>query len=63
MSILNKLIHLNTSKGVVLGIDSVKRMAELLCIPHPDLKLIHVAGTNGKGSVCTKLYKYFQLYG
>jgi len=31
--------------------------------PHKDLKFIHVAGTNGKGSVVTKCAKTLELSG
>ena len=44
-------IHEFNRFGMVLGLD---RMEELLCRlgnPQDDLKVIHVAGTNGKGSV------------
>lgn len=43
-------IH-NTNKfGVVLGLENIKRLLELMGNPQKDLKFIHVAGTNGKGS-------------
>lgn len=35
-----------------LGLESPTQLLELLGNPHKDLKFIHVAGTNGKGSVC-----------
>ena len=51
-------IKLLTSKGkfyVDLGLDRVKSALEKFGNPQNDLKFIHVAGTNGKGSVCTIL--------
>ena len=41
-----------TSKRGPLGLSRMKRLLELLGNPEKDLKFVHVAGTNGKGSVC-----------
>jgi dihydrofolate synthase/folylpolyglutamate synthase len=41
--------------GVKSGLDNIKTLLNLLNNPEKDLKIIHVAGTNGKGSVCTML--------
>lgn len=51
-------IKLLTSKGrfhIELGLERVKKVLELFNNPQNDLKYIHVAGTNGKGSVCAML--------
>ena len=51
-------IKLLTSKGkfyVDLGLDRIRAALEKFGNPQKDLKCIHVAGTNGKGSVCTIL--------
>ena len=37
--------------GSVLGLDSMKEMMELLGNPQDALSFVHIAGTNGKGSV------------
>lgn len=43
-------IH-NTNKfGVVLGLENITKLLDLMGNPQKDLKFIHVAGTNGKGS-------------
>lgn len=42
-------------KGSVLGLEPVKILLEQLDNPQEKLKVIHVAGTNGKGSICTFL--------
>jgi dihydrofolate synthase / folylpolyglutamate synthase len=42
-------------RGSVLGLDRVKSLLEKLDNPHLKLKCIHVAGTNGKGSVCAMI--------
>ncbi len=41
--------------GMVLGLDSMRRLLEKLGNPQKQLPLIHVAGTNGKGSVIAYL--------
>lgn len=38
-------------KGSVLGLDSIRAMCEAFDNPQDKLKFIHIAGTNGKGSV------------
>lgn len=45
-------IH-NTNKfGIKLGLDNIRRLLEYMGNPQKNLKFIHVAGTNGKGSTC-----------
>ena len=39
--------------GVRLGLDNISKLLELLGNPQDKLKIIHVAGTNGKGSTCS----------
>ena len=39
--------------GIKLGLDSTGKLLELLGNPQDNLNVIHVAGTNGKGSVCS----------
>lgn len=39
--------------GMRLGLDNMKRLLELLGNPQEKLNIIHVAGTNGKGSTCS----------
>lgn len=45
--------------GVELGLDRIKRLLNDLGNPHHRVPLIHVAGTNGKGSVCAYLSAIF----
>ncbi len=42
--------------GSILGLDRMNVLLEMLGNPHKDLKVIHVAGTNGKGSICKYIY-------
>lgn len=39
--------------GVRLGLDNITKLLELLGNPQENLNIIHVAGTNGKGSTCS----------
>lgn len=51
-------IDILTSQGkfyINLGLERVQKILELLGNPQDKLKYIHVAGTNGKGSVCAIL--------
>ena len=41
--------------GSVLGLDSIKSLLGELGNPQKDLKFIHIAGTNGKGSILAGL--------
>ena len=43
--------------GSVLGLERMTVLLDLLGNPQEQLKVIHVAGTNGKGSVCKYLYE------
>jgi len=44
----------NTGKfGSRLGLENVQNLLEILGNPQNNLKIIHVAGTNGKGSTCS----------
>ena len=36
-----------------LGLDTIRKLLELLGNPHIGLKYIHIAGTNGKGSTAS----------
>jgi len=41
--------------GVHLGLERIKQLLEKLDNPHRKVPIIHIAGTNGKGSVCAYL--------
>src|SRR4028118_455365 len=41
--------------GVHLGLERIKQLLEKLENPHQKVPIIHIAGTNGKGSVCAYL--------
>jgi dihydrofolate synthase/folylpolyglutamate synthase len=46
-------IHSASKFGSKLGLANITKLLDLLDNPHKDLKFIHVAGTNGKGSTCS----------
>ena len=41
--------------GVHLGLERIKQLLQKLDNPHQKVPIIHIAGTNGKGSVCAYL--------
>lgn len=54
----------NTEKfGSRLGLERIKKLLELLNNPQDTLKIVHVAGTNGKGSTCVMINKILQHAG
>jgi dihydrofolate synthase/folylpolyglutamate synthase len=42
-------------RGVKLGLDNIRRLLAAMGDPQNGLRFIHVAGTNGKGSVCAMI--------
>lgn len=58
--------ELLTSQGkfhINLGLDRITKILKLLGNPQDSLKCIHVAGTNGKGSVCAIIASVLQSAG
>lgn len=51
------------SNDIVLELDNIRELTKRLNNPQAGLKLIHVAGTNGKGSVCAFLENTLKLSG
>jgi dihydrofolate synthase/folylpolyglutamate synthase len=51
------------SLGVRLGLENMSRLMDTLGLPKPGQKFIHVAGTNGKGSVCAFLHSLMKAAG
>ena len=59
-------VDLLTSQGkfyINLGLDRMFKILELLGNPQDKLNCIHVAGTNGKGSVCSIINSVLQYSG
>src|SRR2546423_8721888 len=49
--------------GTKLGLENTIKLAELAGNPHNQLRFIHVAGTNGKGSTCAMLESIYRSAG
>lgn len=56
-------IHAFQVFGSRLGLERMEKLLELLGNPHENMKIIHVAGTNGKGSVCRYIYSILEENG
>jgi dihydrofolate synthase / folylpolyglutamate synthase len=54
-SLINRLYRVNCDRGVKLGLQNSLKLHQLLGEPGHSYPVIHVAGTNGKGSVTTKV--------
>ena len=62
----NDAVNLLTSQGkfyINLGLDRISAVLKLLGNPQDKLKCFHVAGTNGKGSVCAIIASVLQEAG
>jgi dihydrofolate synthase/folylpolyglutamate synthase len=49
--------------GIKLGLKNIKELLKKLENPEKDLRVIHVAGTNGKGSTCAMISSILQSSG
>lgn len=58
-----KFIEESHKFGIRLGLENSMKLLELLGNPQDKLKIIHVAGTNGKGSVCSFIANSLQAQG
>ncbi len=56
-------IHSYEKFGSKLGLERMQELLQRLDHPEKDFKVIHVAGTNGKGSVCRYVYTVLQEAG
>lgn len=60
----NFVKYANSFQTVInLGLGRISALLELMGNPQDELEFIHVAGTNGKGSVCAFLEKMFEAAG
>jgi len=61
--ILSRLLNVNLSGGMKLGLHNCLQLDYLLKHPSRAFPAIHIAGTNGKGSVSTKIAAAYQAMG
>ena len=57
-------LELLTSQSIFhinLGLDRIKKVAEFLSNPQDSIHIVHVAGTNGKGSTCAMIATFLNL--
>jgi dihydrofolate synthase / folylpolyglutamate synthase len=59
--LLNKLFNVNLFSGIKLGLQNCSAIDEALNFPSKKFRSVHIAGTNGKGSVSTKIAKALEL--
>ena len=55
-----KTIETLSKKGSIPGLESIGRLMDELHHPERQLKIIHIAGTNGKGSIFAFLSSILQ---
>lgn len=61
--LLQHLYSINRFSGMKLGLTNILKLLQLMGNPHHKIPVIHVAGTNGKGSVSTKIASALQEAG
>ena len=62
----NEAVNLLTSQAkfqIKLGLERVEKILSILGNPQDNIKIIHIAGTNGKGSVASTLAKILECAG
>jgi len=59
-NVIKYLYSLERKKGSKLGLTNIKKLLRKIDNPEKSLKCIHVAGTNGKGSVCAIISSILQ---
>jgi dihydrofolate synthase/folylpolyglutamate synthase len=56
-------IHTFNRFGTKLGLANISKLLEIIENPHKGIKIIHVAGTNGKGSTCSMIESILRAAG
>src|SRR3989344_4782816 len=49
--------------GIKLGLKNIKRLLKLVGNPEKELNIVHIAGTNGKGSISAMISSILQSAG
>lgn len=60
---IQRLFELSLFGGIKMGLENCLKMNQLLGFPEKTFASVHVAGTNGKGSTCTKIASALQYKG
>ena len=60
---LTYLFSLTKSRGIDMGLERMRALVSALKIPIETIPVVHVGGTNGKGSVSTKIAAALQMSG
>jgi len=58
-----EVLFKRTTQGIKPGLDIITDLLQALGNPHQKLAVVHVAGTNGKGSVCAMLESVLRASG
>ncbi len=58
-----KALFARTAHGIKPGLETITGLLQALGNPHQQLAVVHVAGTNGKGSVCAMLESVLRASG
>ena len=61
--LLNELFAMTYHSGIKPGLERIEQLCKTLDNPHLRLPVVHVAGTNGKGSTCAMLASVLQQAG
>lgn len=61
--LIDRLFQASSSLGVKNNLDNARALDQALCFPTSFYPTVHVAGSNGKGSVTTKIAKALELSG
>ena len=48
-----------SKKGIVMGLSVMEELMKRLGNPEKQLRIVHIAGTNGKGSILTYIEQIF----
>jgi dihydrofolate synthase/folylpolyglutamate synthase len=62
-TVLRQLYKVNTFHPVKLGLENMHEINRMLGYPLKGKRIVHIAGTNGKGSVSVKLASAFEAVG
>jgi len=63
MSTAQERVHEYLQFGSKLGLDRMRELCSMIGNPEKKLNVMHVAGTNGKGSVCRYIYEALRALG